>query len=271
MRETITSSTKSWLVAHLTRRVCVLLSSSSRTQLTNSSTEQLNLSRPDDYAYLNKSKCYDIQGVNDSQELKDTRNAMTIMGITPEEQFTIFRAISAILHLGNLVFEPAHGEGSQIVDKNVLNQVANLLSCDAAQLEKALVEPRILAGRDLVATQLNPEKAASSRDALTKAIYGRIFLWIVRKINLVLAQERKAYFIGVLDIAGFEIFQVNSFEQLCINYTNERLQQFFNHHMFKLEQDEYIAEKINWQFIDFGLDSQATIDLIDGVSIPSIS
>jgi len=231
---------------------------------TSDEKKQLSLGPMENFEYMNKSGCYDIAGVNDAQEFKDTRNAMTIMGISNEEQQSIFRILAAILHLGNMQFSPAYGEGSEIKDKNTLNTVANLLNVDASQLEKALIEPRILAGRDLVATHLNPEKAGSSRDALTKALYGRLFNWIVKKINLVLAQERKAYFIGVLDISGFEIFQTNSFEQLCINYTNERLQQFFNNHMFKLEQDEYMAEKINWKFIDFGMDSQATIDLIDG-------
>jgi len=114
-----------------------------------------------------------------------------------------------------------------------------------------------------VQTHLNKDKAEYSRNALAKAIYGRLFLWIISKINVILAQKSYASFIGILDIAGFEIFEHNSFEQLCINYTNERLQQFFNNHMFKLEQEEYMREKIIWTFIDFGLDLQDTIDLID--------
>jgi len=156
-----------------------------------------------------------------------------------------------------------------------------LLKVEPANLEQALLKPRIKAGNELVATHLSPEKASYSRDALCKALYGRMFLWIVQRVNKVLAQDRCSHFIGILDIAGFEIFQVrsicfcfsnqtlttyqqtNSFEQLCINYTNERLQQFFNHHMFKLEQEEYIKEKIEWTFIDFGLDSQPAIDLIE--------
>ena len=93
-----------------------------------------------------------------------------------------------------------------------------------------------------------------------------MFKWLVSRVNKTLdTKERKSYFIGVLDIAGFEIFQYNSFEQLCINYTNEKLQQFFNHHMFVLEQEEYKKEGIKWDFIDFGLDLQPCIDLIEKV------
>jgi myosin protein heavy chain len=114
------------------------------------------------------------------------------------------------------------------------------------------------------------KKAFASRDALTKAIYGRLFLFLIKKINETIGRSKRSSFIGVLDIAGFEIFEYNTFEQLCINYTNEKLQQFFNNHMFKLEQEEYIREQINWTFIDFGMDSQATIDLIDAKQPPGI-
>ena len=110
----------------------------------------------------------------------------------------------------------------------------------------------------MVKTSLNALKAKHSQEALAKAIFGRLFLWIIKKINEMIARARRNSFIGVLDIAGFEIFEYNTFEQLCINYTNEKLQQFFNNHMFKLEQEEYIREKINWTFIDFGMDSQVS-------------
>nr|2XO8_A Chain A, MYOSIN-2 HEAVY CHAIN [Dictyostelium discoideum] len=230
----------------------------------------LHLAGPESFNYLNQSGCVDIKGVSDSEEFKITRQAMDIVGFSQEEQMSIFKIIAGILHLGNIKFEKGAGEGAVLKDKTALNAASTVFGVNPSVLEKALMEPRILAGRDLVAQHLNVEKSSSSRDALVKALYGRLFLWLVIKINNVLCQERKAYFIGVLDISGFEIFKVNSFEQLCINYTNEKLQQFFNHHMFKLEQEEYLKEKINWTFIDFGLDSQATIDLIDGRQPPGI-
>nr|1G8X_A Chain A, MYOSIN II HEAVY CHAIN FUSED TO ALPHA-ACTININ 3 [Dictyostelium discoideum]1G8X_B Chain B, MYOSIN II HEAVY CHAIN FUSED TO ALPHA-ACTININ 3 [Dictyostelium discoideum] len=230
----------------------------------------LHLAGPESFNYLNQSGCVDIKGVSDEDEFKITRQAMDIVGFSQEEQMSIFKIIAGILHLGNIKFEKGAGEGAVLKDKTALNAASTVFGVNPSVLEKALMEPRILAGRDLVAQHLNVEKSSSSRDALVKALYGRLFLWLVKKINNVLCSERKAYFIGVLDISGFEIFKVNSFEQLCINYTNEKLQQFFNHHMFKVEQEEYLKEKINWTFIDFGLDSQATIDLIDGRQPPGI-
>jgi myosin heavy subunit len=186
---------------------------------------------------------------------------MAILGFNPSEQDLIFRICSAILHLGNLEFKG--DEVSTITNPTILDVVGDLLKVDPQHLGAAITSPRILAGgRDLIATHLNPEKSAASRDALVKALYGRMFLWVVSKINDTLRVKPKHYFIGILDIAGFEIFKVNSFEQMCINFTNERLQQFFNNHMFNLEQEEYKKEKIEWQMLDFGIDSQATIDLI---------
>jgi myosin heavy subunit len=148
---------------------------------------------------------------------------MGIMGINEEEQGSIYRVVSAILHLGNINFTASYGDASVIQDKTALNYAAEMLGTPPSQLEKALIEPRITTGKETVATHLTPQKAKSSRDALSKAIFHRLFLWLVKKINMILAQERRASFIGVLDISGFEIFKTNSFEQLCINYTNERV------------------------------------------------
>jgi myosin heavy subunit len=243
-------------------------------QLTKAAPQEVKdmckVTRPDDYNFLNKSGCIDVPQVDDKQEFEDNTHAMTIMKFSEVEQQGIWRIIGTILHLGNVVFEATRGEQCQVKDKKEMNTIAEVCQIKASDLEAGLIEPKILAGRDLVKTAFNKTKASASRDALAKALYGRLFAWIVKKINLVLSKEKKHAFIGVLDISGFEIFKYNSFEQLCINYTNEKLQQFFNHHMFKLEQEEYQREQINWTFIDFGMDSQATIDLIDAKAPPGI-
>ncbi len=130
------------------------------------------------------------------------------------------------MQLGNLNFAPSFGEGSAIDNRDVLEHACSILGVDSQKLDQALCKPRIRAGNEYVPTHLNPEKAAYSGEALSKALYHRLFLWIVKKINDQLATERAASFIGVLDISGFEIFKVNSFEQLCINYTNEKYENF---------------------------------------------
>jgi len=218
---------------------------------------------PEHYNFLNKSGCYTVDRLNDSKEFEVTKNAMQTCDIGELDQDHIYRVIASILWLGNLSFVAGQGDAATLKSKEELNIVAELLSVSAQQLEDALIRPVIIAGNDKVQTHLNVNQAADSRDALVKALYGRLFLWLVFRINEVLSFANAASFIGVLDISGFEIFEDNSFEQLCINYTNEQLQQFFNNHMFQLEQDEYEAEKINWSRVDFKIDGQSTIDLID--------
>jgi len=138
----------------------------------------------------------------------------------------------------------------------------------AVDFEKALLKPRIKVGREYVVKAQNQDQVIFSCESIAKAIYEKTFKWIANKINKVLSrnQYQGGSFVGILDIAGFEIFRINSFEQLCINYTNEKLQQLFNHTMFILEQEEYRTEGIEWKFIDFGLDLQPCIDLIEKVS-----
>lgn len=133
---------------------------------------------------------------------------------------------------------------------------------------RAFLNPKIKVGREYVHKAQNKEQVEFAVEAISKACYERMFKWLVNRLNKSLDRTRRqgAQFIGILDIAGFEIFQLNSFEQLCINYTNEKLQQLFNNTMFILEQEEYQREGIDWEFIDFGLDLQPTIDLIEKVN-----
>jgi len=227
---------------------------------------KLHLSRCEDFNFLNQSGCTTVKYTDDSKEFEHTQRAFDILSVTAEQQWGVWEVIAAILHLGNVPFSQ-EGSNCSIKNDTSLGLAAELLGVDVNQLKEGLLRPRMIVGggkNEVVIKGLNLAKVVASRDALVKALYGRLFNWIVHRINDVLSHpEKKALFVGVLDISGFEIFVHNSFEQLCINYTNERLQQFFNHHMFTLEQKEYEAEKIEWSFIDFGMDSQDTIDLID--------
>ncbi|KAM3301087.1 hypothetical protein P3S67_015587 [Capsicum chacoense] len=229
--------------------------------------ERYKLGNTKSFHYLNQSKCYELDGVNDAEEYLATRRAMDIVGISEEEQDAIFRVVAAILHLGNVEF--AKGEeidSSVIKDEQArfhLNMTAELLKCDAKSLEDALITRVMVTPEEVITRTLDPEAALGSRDALAKTIYSRLFDWIVEKINISIGQDPNSKsIIGVLDIYGFESFKTNSFEQFCINFTNEKLQQHFNQHVFKMEQEEYEKEEINWSYIEF-VDNQDVLDLIE--------
>lgn len=219
------------------------------------------------FHYLNQSKCFELTGINDSKEYARTRRAMDIVGINLEEQDAIFRTLAAILHLGNIEFAPGREHDSSIPKNKqsilYLQNAADLLMCDANCLRETLCTRIIVTREENITKTLDPESAVINRDALAKTIYSRLFDWLVEKINRSIGQdnESKAQ-IGVLDIYGFESFQNNSFEQFCINLANEKLQQHFNQHVFKMEQEEYTKEAINWSYIEF-IDNQDVLDLIE--------
>ena len=212
-----------------------------------------------------------ITGVSDREEWHSLMEAFNIMEFSRMDQMSIFRNIAAILHLGNVNVskESLHGDQASLGSdaKAQLAKACELLGVQLEPFMNALLHPRVKAGREWVTKVQSPEQVSLAIDALAKGIYERVFGDLVDKINSRLNKTDSisddTHFVGVLDIAGFEIFEENSFEQLCINYTNEKLQQFFNHHMFVLEQEEYAREQIEWQFIDFGKDLQPTIDLIE--------
>jgi myosin protein heavy chain len=212
-----------------------------------------------------------ISGVSDKDEWNSLIEAFHVMGFKDEEQSAILKTIAAVLHLGNIkVIRESRRADQAALEPDAIAQarkVGHLLGISADDFIKALLHPRVKAGREWVEKVQTPEQVSLSIDALAKGIYERGFGDLVDRINRQLdrtgAGADDSHFIGVLDIAGFEIFEENSFEQLCINYTNEKLQQFFNHHMFVLEQEEYAREQIEWKFIDFGRDLQPTIDLIE--------
>uniref|UniRef100_A0AAR2KTD6 Myosin heavy chain 7 n=1 Tax=Pygocentrus nattereri TaxID=42514 RepID=A0AAR2KTD6_PYGNA len=219
---------------------------------------------PYDYAYISQGETQ-VASINDADELMATDEAFDVLGFTQEEKNSIYKLIGAIMHYGNMRFkqkqreEQAEADGTEDADKS-----AYLMGLNSADLIKALCHPRVKVGNEWVTKGQNVQQVYYAIGALSKSVYEKMFLWMVVRINQSLdTKQPRQYFIGVLDIAGFEIFDFNTFEQLCINFTNEKLQQFFNHHMFVLEQEEYKKEGIEWEFIDFGMDLQACIDLIE--------
>ncbi|KAG5547110.1 hypothetical protein RHGRI_012963 [Rhododendron griersonianum] len=231
--------------------------------------EKYKLGDPKCFHYLNQSNCYELDGVDDSHEYLAIRRAMDIVGISEEEQEAIFRVVAAILHLGNIAFAKGKEIDSSVIKDEKsrfhLSMTAELLMCDAKSLEDALIRRVMVTPEEVITRTLDPDSALGSRDALAKTTYSRLFDWIVEKINISIGQDPNSKsIIGVLDIYGFESFKHNSFEQFCINFTNEKLQQHFNQHVFKMEQEEYTKEEINWSYIEF-VDNQDVLDLIEKV------
>ncbi|XP_031459646.1 myosin heavy chain, skeletal muscle, adult-like [Phasianus colchicus] len=219
---------------------------------------------PYDYHYVSQGEIT-VPSIDDQEELMATDSAIDILGFTADEKTAIYKLTGAVMHYGNLKFkqkqreEQAEPDGTEVADK-----AAYLMGLNSADLLKALCYPRVKVGNEYVTKGQTVQQVHNSVGALAKAVYEKMFLWMVLRINQQLdTKQPRQYFIGVLDIAGFEIFDFNSFEQLCINFTNEKLQQFFNHHMFVLEQEEYKKEGIEWTFIDFGMDLAACIELIE--------
>ncbi|XP_043866602.1 myosin heavy chain, non-muscle isoform X4 [Drosophila mojavensis] len=207
-----------------------------------------------------------VPGVDDFAEFQATVKSMNIMGMTSEDFNSIFRIVSAVLLFGSMKFrQERNNDQATLPDNTVAQKIAHLLGLSVTDMTRAFLTPRIKVGRDFVTKAQTKEQVEFAVEAIAKACYERMFKWLVNRINRSLDRTKRqgASFIGILDMAGFEIFELNSFEQLCINYTNEKLQQLFNHTMFILEQEEYQREGIEWKFIDFGLDLQPTIDLID--------
>nr|XP_025863269.1 myosin-7 [Vulpes vulpes] len=236
--------------------------------LSNKKPELLDMllitNNPYDYAFISQGETT-VASIDDSEELMATDNAFDVLGFTSEEKNSMYKLTGAIMHFGNMKFkqkqreEQAEPDGTEEADKS-----AYLMGLNSADLLKGLCHPRVKVGNEYVTKGQNVQQVAYATGALAKAVYEKMFNWMVTRINATLeTKQPRQYFIGVLDIAGFEIFDFNSFEQLCINFTNEKLQQFFNHHMFVLEQEEYKKEGIEWEFIDFGMDLQACIDLIE--------
>ncbi|KAM9324336.1 myosin-4-like [Gastrophryne carolinensis] len=236
--------------------------------LTNKKPEVLEMllltTNPYDYPSISQGELV-VKSIDDGEELFATDTAIDVLGFIQEEKMGIYKLTGAVMHHGNLKFkqkqreEQAEPDGTEVADK-----IAYLMGLNSADLLKGLCYPRVKVGNEYVTKGQTVPQVYNSVGALGKSTYEKLFLWMVTRINQQLdTKQPRQFFIGVLDIAGFEIFDFNSLEQLCINFTNEKLQQFFNHHMFVLEQEEYKKEGIDWEFIDFGMDLAACIELIE--------
>nr|XP_043886359.1 unconventional myosin-Va isoform X4 [Solea senegalensis] len=224
----------------------------------------LNLSSANDFVYTRQGHSPVIEGVDDTKELRNTRHAFTLLGINESYQMGLFQVLAAILHLGNVEIKDRDSDSSVIAPNNRhLMAFCELVGVAYQDMSHWLCHRKLKTTSETYIKPLPRLQATNARDALSKHIYAKLFNWIVEHVNKALITNIKQHsFIGVLDIYGFETFEINSFEQFCINYANEKLQQQFNMHVFKLEQEEYMREQIPWTLIDF-YDNQPCINLIE--------
>ncbi|KAI8847709.1 P-loop containing nucleoside triphosphate hydrolase protein [Chytridium lagenaria] len=227
--------------------------------------KELGLGKWSDFFYLNQGGTGTIPGIDDVAELAITQKALSTIGISVSTQWDIFKICAALLHIGNIKITANRDEAQIADDDPALILATTLLGLNKQEFRKWIVKKQIITRSEKITSNLNQYQANIGRDSVAKFIYSMLFDWLVKVVNSNLSRDSSddgLTFIGVLDIYGFEHFKKNSFEQFCINYANEKLQQEFNQHVFKLEQEEYVIEKINWSFIDFN-DNQPCIDMIE--------
>lgn len=244
--------------------------------------EQLFLSNTSvgSFKYLNGGITNPIDQINDSKDFDELMKAFETMNFSTNDTFNILKVLSIILNLGNISFKNQQSDSKQAVltddSERFIHHASHLLGVTSNDFKNSFLNSKIKVYNETVSQQRTASQAKFSIDALSKSLYEKLFQYLVDKINEsftistnltndIFDGSNIENYIGILDIAGFEIFKKNSFEQLCINYTNEKLQQFFNHHMFELEQSEYMKEGISWNYIDFGSELKPTIELIEGM------
>uniref|UniRef100_A0AC34EZQ8 Uncharacterized protein n=1 Tax=Panagrolaimus sp. ES5 TaxID=591445 RepID=A0AC34EZQ8_9BILA len=237
--------------------------------------ETLGISNIDYYSYLNKSSCHKAEGTDDAKEYAETLQAMQVIGISDETKLEILKLVSAVLHIGNIPFVE-QGNYASVEDDDFLQYPAYLLGLNAANIKEKLISRRMESkwGRQTEEIDIthNVEQAIYTRDALAKALYTRMFDFLVESVNKALdipGSTNRNLSVGILDIYGFEIFEYNGFEQFCINFINEKLQQIFVELTLKSEQDEYVAEGIEWTPIDY-FNNKIVCDLIESKRPPGI-
>jgi len=219
---------------------------------------------PGDYFFISQG-VLTVPGMDDAEEMRATDTALDTLGFNQDQKNGLYQGTIAIVFLGNVKWkQKGREEQAEPDDMKFVAKAANLLGIDPDIFVDTFMKPKLKVGKDFVKKGQNVDQVNFSVSASSKSLFARMFDWVVALVNDSLdTPNPRKNFIGVLDIAGFEIFELNVLEQLLINYTNERLQQFFNHHMFVQEQEEYKAEGIQWDFIDFGMDLLATIELIE--------
>ncbi|CAK7337854.1 unnamed protein product [Dovyalis caffra] len=227
--------------------------------------EKINLKIASEYKYLRQSNCYTVTGVDDAERFRVVKEALDIVHVSKEDQESVFAMLAAVLWLGNISLSVVDNENhvEPVADEG-LTTVAKLIGCNVGELKLALSTRKMRVGNDTIVQKLTLSQAIDTRDALAKSIYSCLFDWLVEQVNksLAVGKRRTGRSISILDIYGFESFERNSFEQFCINYANERLQQHFNRHLFKLEQEEYIQDGIDWAKVDFE-DNQDCLNLFE--------
>ena len=235
----------------------------------DSNPKDIDSCEPEDFWYTSQSEVTSIEGINDTDDYNEVRTAMESLCMGTSDQDDVCKVTGAILHLGNVSFTEAETSGdvaAKIKELSAVHKVCSLLCIDEKELERCLTSKNIGA-RSIITCRYTPAQAVDARDALSKKLYANLFDWLIKFINSSLEgsmkeNHQKTTFIAVLDIFGFEAFEHNSFEQLCINYCNEKLQFHFNNHIFLMEQEEYAKEGISVSSITFQ-DNQSTLDLLD--------
>ncbi|KAM8967428.1 unconventional myosin-X [Pelodytes ibericus] len=222
--------------------------------------EAFYLLQAEKYHYLNQSGCIRDETISDKETFQEIKTAMEVMKFTSEDVREVFRLLAGILHLGNIEFITAGG--AQVASKTALARTSELLGLDSEQLTEALTHRSMILRGEEISTPLSTEQAVDSRDSVAMALYSQCFAWVIKKINSRIRGKDDFKSIGILDIFGFENFEINRFEQFNINYANEKLQEYFNKHIFSLEQLEYSREGLIWEDIDW-TDNGECLDLIE--------
>merc|ERR1711899_164780 len=219
-----------------------------------------------DYSYVSQGKVT-VASIDDNEELEYTDNAFDVIGFSQTEKWDCYKLTAAVMTCGEVKFkQKGRDEQCEPDGYDAAGKVSTLFGTgDPEILMKAFVKPKIKVGTEWVTKGQNIEQATNAVGGIARAVFDRIFKWLIIKCNNTLIDPtmKKANFCAVLDIAGFEIFEYNGFEQISINFVNEKLQQFFNHHMFVVEQEEYLSEGIDWAMVDFGMDLQACIIMFE--------